>query len=78
VEVLVRDFGPGVPAEDREHIFERFWRLDKNRHTPGIGLGLSIVQGLVVGCGGKVWAEDPAEGPGAVMRVRLRATDVTE
>jgi two-component system, OmpR family, sensor histidine kinase KdpD len=77
VDLLVEDDGPGVPAEDRERIFERFSRLDKNRQTPGIGLGLSIVQGLVVACGGKVWCEAPvgadgAEGAGTVMRVRLR------
>ncbi|MDQ3106879.1 MAG: sensor histidine kinase, partial [Actinomycetota bacterium] len=74
VDVSVRDAGPGVPVEDRERIFERFWRIDKNRQTPGIGLGLSIVQGLVVACGGKVWTEAPDHGDGAVFRVRLRAT----
>jgi two-component system sensor histidine kinase KdpD len=74
VEVVVRDHGPGVPPEERERIFERFWRQDKNRQTPGIGLGLSIVQGLVVACGGKVWCEAPEDGGrGTVMRVRLRA-----
>ncbi|HVF33141.1 MAG TPA: ATP-binding protein [Acidimicrobiales bacterium] len=77
VDVLVIDDGPGVAAEDRERIFERFSRLDENRQTPGIGLGLSIVQGLVVACGGKVWCEAPAghgegEARGTVMRVRLR------
>jgi signal transduction histidine kinase len=78
VEIAVTDSGPGVPAEDRERIFERFWRVDKNRQTPGIGLGLSIVQGLVVGCGGKVWCEGRGEGePGTVMRVRLRAAAST-
>jgi K+-sensing histidine kinase KdpD len=70
----VRDHGIGVPAEDRDKVFERFCRLDKNRQTPGIGLGLSIVQGLVVGCGGKVWCDAPDEGEGTVMRVRLRAS----
>jgi signal transduction histidine kinase len=75
VEVAVRDSGPGVPPEDRERIFERFWRLDKNRQAPGIGLGLSIVQGLVAGCGGKVWCESREDGEaGAVMRVRLRVS----
>ena len=70
----VRDHGIGIPAEERERVFERFSRLDKNRQTPGIGLGLSIVQGLVVACGGKVWCEAPADGgEGTAMKVRLRA-----
>ena len=73
VELLVVDDGPGVAAEDRERIFERFSRLDQNRQTPGIGLGLSIVQGLVVACGGKVRCEDGPGGVGTAMRVQLRA-----
>jgi signal transduction histidine kinase len=72
VELSVVDAGPGIPPEEMERVFERFWRLDKNRATPGIGLGLSIVQGLVVACGGKVWAEHAA-GAGASFRVRLRS-----
>ncbi|HEX7167973.1 MAG TPA: ATP-binding protein [Acidimicrobiales bacterium] len=74
VEVEVRDHGPGIPADDRERVFERFTRLDVNRQIPGIGLGLSIVQGLVVAYGGEVRADAPADdGAGTVMRVRLRA-----
>jgi two-component system, OmpR family, sensor histidine kinase KdpD len=72
-EVWVRDDGPGIPEEERERVFERFWRHDPNRATPGIGLGLSIVQGLVVSCGGKVWVDGPdSAAKGTVFRVRLR------
>lgn len=74
VAVAVRDSGPGIRPEDRERVFERFTRLDANRQIPGIGLGLSIVQGIVVGYGGKVWIEDPDDGgPGTVMVIRLQA-----
>ncbi len=72
LDVVVTDDGPGIPPEDRERVFERFCRLDKSRQMPGIGLGLSIVQGLVVGCGGRVWADAPASGTGTAMTVRLR------
>ena len=73
VAVAVRDRGPGIPAEDRERVFERFTRLDANRQVPGIGLGLSIVQGIVLGYGGKVWISSPEDdGPGAVMTVALK------
>lgn len=42
-ELAVADSGPGVPAEDRERVIERFARLESSRNTPGSGLGLSLV-----------------------------------
>lgn len=73
VAVAVRDRGPGIPAEDRERVFERFTRLDANRQVPGIGLGLAIVQGIVVGYGGKAWISEPADGEGGtVMNLALQ------
>ena len=59
VEIVVRDNGPGIPAEDLPHIFERFYRVDKgrSREKGGTGLGLSIVKHIVQLHGGKVWAE---------------------
>jgi two-component system phosphate regulon sensor histidine kinase PhoR len=59
LEVFVRDNGPGIPAEDLPHIFERFYRVEKGRGRDkgGTGLGLSIVKHIVQLHGGKVWAE---------------------
>jgi len=74
VEVQISDRGDGIPSEDRDRVFERFIRLDQTRGTPGIGLGLSIVQGLVTACGGDVRAEAGPDGKGTVIRVRLRAS----
>lgn len=78
IEVGVRDSGAGVLEEDRERVFERFTRLDATRSTPGIGLGLSIVQGLVASVGGEVWLSDPDDGgPGALVRLRFRPVVVS-
>jgi signal transduction histidine kinase len=43
VELAVRDTGPGIPEEERDAVFRRFYRSEKSRHTPGNGLGLSMV-----------------------------------
>jgi two-component system sensor histidine kinase KdpD len=73
VVVSVRDHGPGIARDDRERVFERFTRLDTTRTKPGIGLGLSIVQGLVASCQGDVWVDEPGDGgDGTVVNVRLR------
>jgi two-component system sensor histidine kinase KdpD len=70
--VSVWDKGPGLPPEDRERLFERFYR-GKDSGTPGLGLGLAIVRGLAASSGGHVWAEDAPEG-GAVFRLALPLT----
>ena len=66
VELCVADDGPGIPAEARERVFERFYRIDKarSRDAGGTGLGLAIVKHIVQSHGGKVWVES-APGHGA-------------
>jgi signal transduction histidine kinase len=58
--VCVDDQGPGVPAADRERIWDRFWRLERDRGSAvaGTGIGLSVVRELVALHGGRAWAED--------------------
>ncbi|MBN2808583.1 MAG: HAMP domain-containing protein [Deltaproteobacteria bacterium] len=60
VIIEVRDYGPGVPEEELERIFEPFYRLepDRNRRTGGSGLGLAIVKTCIEACHGKVTARN--------------------
>jgi signal transduction histidine kinase len=44
--VVVSDSGPGIPAEERARVFQRFYRLERSRSTPGSGLGLSLVEAI--------------------------------
>ncbi|CAB4951819.1 unannotated protein [freshwater metagenome] len=70
VMLSVLDSGPGVPVAERARIFERFYRTDPNGVQPGLGLGLSIVRGVVESSGGSVYVEDAPSG-GAAFRVVL-------
>ncbi|WUP52934.1 HAMP domain-containing histidine kinase [Micromonospora globbae] len=72
--VTVTDDGPGIPAADRERVFDRFTRLDdaRARDAGGAGLGLAIVRELVRRAGGTVSLDD-ADGPGLRVSLRLPA-----
>ena len=69
-ELRVRDHGPGIAPEDREHVFDRFYRSAAARAMPGSGLGLAIVREVAEAHGGTVSAEE-APGGGALLRLRL-------
>ncbi|MEU8957203.1 HAMP domain-containing sensor histidine kinase [Streptomyces sp. NPDC048518] len=68
--LTVRDHGPGIPADELPHVFDRFWRSPSARSLPGSGLGLSIVARTVHQCGGEV-ALRAADGGGTEASVRL-------
>jgi two-component system, OmpR family, sensor kinase len=76
-EVEVRDNGPGMPAEDAQRAFERFYRSDpaRSRNSGGSGLGLSIVSAIVAAHGGTVVA---TSSPGQGMAVTVRIPMSTE
>jgi two-component system, OmpR family, sensor histidine kinase MprB len=73
-ELTVSDHGPGIPAVDLPHVFDRFYRGLESRGRPGSGLGLAIVRQVVEQHGGQVSAE-AAPGGGTLMRVRLPASE---
>jgi two-component system OmpR family sensor kinase len=68
----VADHGPGIPAEHRQKVFDRFYRADpsRSRATGGSGLGLSIVSSIVAAHGGEIRLESEP-GEGTAVEVRL-------
>ena len=74
--ITVADDGPGIPAADRERIWERFARLDddRSRASGGSGLGLAMVRELTAAHGGTVSVTGRQPGPGATFLVRLPVT----
>jgi signal transduction histidine kinase len=71
VELAVVDDGPGVPAAERERLFDRFYRLERSRSTPGSGLGLSLVAAVA-----RLHRADVSLGdgrPGLVVRIAFPA-----
>lgn len=75
VVLRVDDQGPGIPAPERERVFEAFVRLgeEMTRTAPGTGLGLTLVRQCIEGCGGTVKIEAAESGTRVV--VRLEAAD---
>jgi two-component system, OmpR family, sensor histidine kinase TctE len=69
----VRDEGPGIPAGEREKVFERFYRVASRNGPEGSGLGLAIVRTLADRVGGTVTLEDRDEGSGLVARAAFRS-----
>ncbi len=70
VRVEVADGGPGLPPGEESQIFEKFYRAPSATATSGVGLGLTIVRGIVTAHGGRIWAEN-RPGGGAVFRFTL-------
>jgi signal transduction histidine kinase len=70
IELHVDDAGPGVPVEERDHVFERFVRGGSRGSLPGTGLGLSLVLETVRAHHGTVWCGEAPAG-GARFTVRL-------
>jgi two-component system phosphate regulon sensor histidine kinase PhoR len=73
VRFSVRDRGPGIPATEREHVFEKFYRLDPD-HRQGVGgsgLGLYICRQLVSSMHGRIWVESAPQQQGSTFAFDL-------
>ena len=59
-ELIIQDNGPGVPEDSLEKLFDSFYRVDgsRNRVENGSGIGLAVVKEIVLGHGGKIYAEN--------------------
>ncbi|MBE0688858.1 MAG: GAF domain-containing sensor histidine kinase [Anaerolineae bacterium] len=69
----VRDNGMGIEKEELDKIFEKFYQIEDHmtRHHGGLGVGLSIAQGLVEAHGGRIWADSPGLNQGATFTIAL-------
>ncbi|MEO7219350.1 MAG: ATP-binding protein [Gemmatimonadaceae bacterium] len=71
VRFTIVDTGPGIPAENLPHVFDRYWQA-KSTAKLGTGLGLSIAKGIVEAHGGRIWVESPPQ-TGAAFSFTLPA-----
>ena len=78
--LLVSDTGPGIPAEDLPHAFERFYLYDKigRDRLIGSGLGLAIVRQLATAMGGTVGVESSAAGTTFTVTLRVQGGGVDD
>jgi signal transduction histidine kinase len=70
VVISVSDTGPGIPAGELPHIFDRFWHAQRRSKVRSTGLGLAISRGIVQAHGGRIWA-DSVVGQGTSVSIEL-------
>ncbi|WP_316393989.1 sensor histidine kinase [Bradyrhizobium sp. 33ap4] len=71
--ISIADDGPGIPAEQHDRVFKRFYRLEQSRYTPGNGLGLSLVAAVASLHGARIELRDNA--PGLLCRLVFPAAE---
>lgn len=74
-ELAVENEGATIPAEYRERVFEKFFRLPGSRKGHGFGMGLAIARGIVEAHGGKIWIDSGRDGRGTVVRFTVPCQD---
>ena len=71
VMLTVRDYGPGIPEDQRGLVFEKFFRRPNEKAGEGMGLGLAIARGIVAAHGGAITISTPEQGSGCVFTIIL-------
>jgi signal transduction histidine kinase len=79
VTISVTDFGPGIPADVQDKVFDRFYQVDQSatRKVGGAGLGLYICKSLATAFGGRLWLER-SDSTGSTFSLWIPATPPTE
>lgn len=77
-KLVIADSGPGIPPAARAQVFQRFFRLETSRSTPGSGLGLSLVEAVARLHGIEVSVEDNAPGARFVLRFAAATADTSD
>ena len=72
--MLVADSGPGIPSEEYEKVFQRFYRREQSRTTQGSGLGLSLVRAVAAIHHMRILLEDNHPGLRVVLRFPLASS----
>ncbi|HMV96782.1 MAG TPA: sensor histidine kinase KdpD [Anaerolineales bacterium] len=70
IQISVTDNGIGIPHEDLERVFDKFYRVQRPENVTGTGLGLAICKGIIEAHGGRIWAKNNAAG-GSVFTIAL-------
>jgi two-component system sensor histidine kinase KdpD len=80
LELAIEDQGPGIPAELRERVFDKFFRAIRDgglaANKPGTGMGLAIAKGIVEAHGGRIWIENANDSGGTRVVVLLPKGDI--
>ena len=73
IEVRIVDTGPGIPADEKENIFNKFYQIGHNRALKGSGLGLAISKQIIEHYNGRIWVEsEPGHGCTFIFRLPLK------
>jgi len=71
VRFEIEDEGPGIPTEDRESVFKKFYQRESHKDR-GMGMGLAIVRGIIEAHGGEIWVESGKKGARFVFDLPAR------
>lgn len=79
VVIQVQDQGLGIPSDDINHIFDKFYRGSQSQYNEGTGMGLAIAKGIIEAHGGKIWVEtNVGKGTSFYFVIPVDKTEIVE